>query len=82
MLARDTKNVYKPALAGAAMNVVGLDIPYEEPRNADIVLDSAHATPDAMIERLWTAIEIPFLTEGPWGALARRQSLHAVEASG
>jgi len=72
---RDTKNVYRPALDGKAANVVGLDIPYEEPRHADIVLDSGTTTPGMMLERLWGAIETPLLTHGPWGARVRAQAM-------
>jgi adenylyl-sulfate kinase len=70
-VARDTKNVYRPALDGKAANVVGLDIPYEEPRHADLTLDSGLTTPDQMLDRLWSAVETPLLAEGPWGTRAR-----------
>ena len=72
---RDTKNVYRPALDGKASNVVGLDIPYEEPRHADIVLDSGAMTPATMLDRLWQAIETPLLAHGPWGARVRAQAV-------
>jgi adenylylsulfate kinase-like enzyme len=40
---RDTKNLYGPALRGEIENVVGVDIPFPEPENPDLVIDnSAH----------------------------------------
>ena len=53
---RDTKNVY-PSGPSAAENVVGLDIPYEEPVNADIVLDSASVAPAELVEIIFRAIQ-------------------------
>lgn len=50
---RDRKNVYAHALEGKAKDVVGVDIPYDKPEHADIVLDSAHLSEDAMLEKLW-----------------------------
>ncbi|MFA5147155.1 MAG: adenylyl-sulfate kinase [Candidatus Omnitrophota bacterium] len=56
-MARDTKNVYSPVLKGQAKNVLGLDIPYEDPKNADVVLDSGRTSPDEMLETLWRELE-------------------------
>ena len=50
---RDLKGVYGPG----AVNVVGLDIPFDPPASADLVLDSGRLTPDALLERLWPALE-------------------------
>lgn len=50
---RDKKNVYAQALEGKAKNVVGVDIPYDKPAHADLVLDSAHLSEEAMLEKLW-----------------------------
>lgn len=36
---RDKKNLYTQALKGEISNVVGVDIPYDEP-NADLVIDN------------------------------------------
>ena len=54
---RDKKNVYVQALEGNAENVVGVDIPYDEPAHADLVLDSMHTTQEAMLETLWKYVE-------------------------
>ena len=37
---RDIKNLYEPALKGEIENVVGVDIPFPEPKNADLTLDN------------------------------------------
>ena len=38
---RDTKNLYKKAASGLMPNVVGVDIPFPEPKNPDLVLTAA-----------------------------------------
>ena len=38
--ARDIKNLYEPALKGEIENVVGVDIPFPEPRSADLVIEN------------------------------------------
>ena len=38
---RDNKNLYAPAIAGTTKNVVGVDIPFPEPKNPDIVVDNS-----------------------------------------
>ena len=37
---RDPKGLYKKALAGEIKNLTGLQAPYEEPENAELVLDT------------------------------------------
>jgi len=37
---RDPKGLYKKALAGEIKNLTGLQAPYEEPQNAEIILDT------------------------------------------
>jgi adenylylsulfate kinase len=43
---RDPKGLYKKARAGEIKNFTGLDDPYEEPANPEIVLDTEARTPD------------------------------------
>ncbi len=40
LIQRDTKGLYKKALAGEINNLTGLQDPYEEPLNPDIVIDT------------------------------------------
>lgn len=37
---RDKNNLYIPALQGKLKNVVGVDIPFPEPKNPDLVIDN------------------------------------------
>ena len=37
---RDNKNLYKSALSGQTNNVVGIDIPFQEPKNPDIIIEN------------------------------------------
>ena len=53
---RDTKNVY-PNDSGQAENVVGLNIEFEEPVNADLVLDSANTAPEDLADTIYRAIQ-------------------------
>lgn len=52
--ARDTKGLYSEAEAGRIHNVVGIDIPFPRPANADLRIDLAtqKAGVDACIDRL------------------------------
>ena len=45
---RDPKGLYKKARAGEIKGFTGIDDPYEEPLAAEIVVDSAARTPDAL----------------------------------
>jgi cytidine diphosphoramidate kinase len=44
--ARDVKGLYGAALAGREKNVVGIDIPFERPSSADMVIDSSGTLQD------------------------------------
>lgn len=41
LVARDTRDFYRRALAGEIKNVIGVDIPFEAPPNADLVIDNS-----------------------------------------
>lgn len=43
LLERDINNLYKPALSGEIKNVVGVDLPFEEPEHSDYILDNSDA---------------------------------------
>jgi adenylylsulfate kinase len=45
---RDPKGLYKKARAGEIKGFTGIDDPYEEPLAAEIVVDSAAQTPNAL----------------------------------
>ena len=44
--ARDTKGMYAMARRGEIKDFTGIDDPYEEPENAEIVLDTVNKTPE------------------------------------
>lgn len=49
---RDTKGLYKKALAGQIRNFTGIDSPYEEPIEADLVLDTEEHSSESNIQQL------------------------------
>ena len=51
---RDTKNLYEPAVRGEIENVVGVDIPFPEPENPDMVIDNSTHNRDfqPMVDRV------------------------------
>lgn len=46
LLKRDTKNLYARALKGEISNVVGVDLPFPEPENPELVIDNDADLPD------------------------------------
>lgn len=51
---RDPQGLYRRALSGERGDVVGVDLPAEEPRAPDLVIDAEERlTPDEVAERLW-----------------------------
>ena len=57
LIARDSKKLYLPALRGEKKNVVGVDIPYDEPGYADITFDSEKLRPEELLEQLWSILK-------------------------
>jgi adenylylsulfate kinase-like enzyme len=57
-IARDTKGLYRAALRGETSDVVGVDIPFPPPKDADLVLDSSgrHAGPDQLVDEILAAL--------------------------
>jgi bifunctional enzyme CysN/CysC len=56
---RDTKGLYKKAREGKLKNFTGIDSPYEAPETAEIHLDTASKTPEALSDEI-----IEFLSRG------------------
>ena len=54
---RDVKGLYKKALAGEIKNYTGIDDPYEEPLNPEVVLDTDRETPEASVQKIMGKIE-------------------------
>jgi bifunctional enzyme CysN/CysC len=56
-IARDPKGLYKRALAGEIKNFTGVDQPYEAPEAAELTLDTATSSPEALADRVIAALE-------------------------
>ncbi|HZP87699.1 MAG TPA: adenylyl-sulfate kinase [Burkholderiales bacterium] len=54
LVARDRKGLYAAALRGERRNVVGVDLPFERPQSADLVIDTTlpAANPDTLAREL------------------------------
>ena len=57
LIRRDTKKLYLPALRGKKRNVIGIDIPFDEPRNPDLIIESDRLNPGEMLDVLWRRYE-------------------------
>ncbi len=54
LIERDQKNLYSKALAGEQQNVLGINEKFEEPLNADIVLENdGSCSPEKVMVTLW-----------------------------
>jgi adenylylsulfate kinase-like enzyme len=57
VMARDPRGLYAKAFRGQMPDVVGIDIPWHEPRVPDLVFDMDHAPPpDAMAQQVAGAL--------------------------
>jgi adenylyl-sulfate kinase len=54
---RDSKGLYKKALAGEIPNFTGISDPYEPPLSPAITIDSSRETPEQSLERIWATLE-------------------------
>jgi len=52
LLERDVKGMYKKAMAGEIQNFTGVNDPYEEPVNPELILDTATETIDQSAQRV------------------------------
>src|SRR5579863_3762586 len=57
LTARDTKGLYKRALAGEIGNFTGISDPYERPLDPSIVIHSDRESIDEGIEKIWRELE-------------------------
>jgi adenylylsulfate kinase-like enzyme len=56
LISRDTKGIYSKALNEGMLNVVGLDIPWNEPLNSDLVVATVEASPDEIAAEIIKAV--------------------------
>jgi len=54
---RDPKGLYKKARDGEIQNFTGIDAPYEEPRNPEILIDTANLSVVEAVDRIIAYIE-------------------------
>jgi adenylyl-sulfate kinase len=57
LTARDTKGLYKRALAGEIGNFTGISDPYEPPLDASVVIHSDLESIEESIEKIWRRLE-------------------------
>lgn len=55
--ARDRKGLYAKARAGVIKEFTGISDPYEEPENAEMVIDTAELSPDLAAQRIFVKLE-------------------------
>ena len=54
--ARDYKGLYEKAMRGEISDLTGVNDPYEEPEDADLVLDTAGETPEQSADRVMAVL--------------------------
>ncbi len=54
---RDVKGLYSKARAGEIKNFTGINSPYEEPDNPEIIIDTSELTMENSVNKLYTFIE-------------------------
>ncbi len=54
---RDPKGLYKKALAGEIKNLTGLQAPYEEPQNAELILDTEKQNVEESVEIILSTVK-------------------------
>ena len=54
---RDVKGLYKKALAGEIKEFTGIDDPYEEPENPEIVVDTVNQTVDESVAEIMDTLK-------------------------
>jgi len=61
LIERDTKGLYEKALNGELDNLIGFSdkIPYEEPSNADLILETNLISAKNAVEQIYMALGIP-----------------------
>lgn len=53
---RDVKGMYKKALAGEIKNFTGIDDPYEEPLNPEVVVETDKESPEESLQKILKAL--------------------------
>ena len=53
---RDVKGLYKLARKGVIEQFTGISDPYEEPKNAEIIIDSSGISPEKLVDQIYDKI--------------------------
>ena len=78
---RDTKGLYRKALAGEIANFTGVSDPYEEPLHAEVVCDTARETPAESLAKIIEALQrLGHLPRPAFERLPAGEELHALRA--
>lgn len=56
-IARDVKGMYKKALAGEIKGFTGIDDPYEEPENPELILDTDKETVEESVQKVFDMLK-------------------------
>jgi sulfate adenylyltransferase len=62
---RDRKGLYAKARAGKVTGMTGVDDPYEEPTDADLVLDTSDLTVDEAVDQVLAHLDVHGWVEQP-----------------
>ncbi|MBU0467682.1 MAG: adenylyl-sulfate kinase [Candidatus Omnitrophica bacterium] len=54
---RDNKHLYQDAFDHKMKDVIGVDLPFVEPKKSEIVLETSKFSPEELIEQLWSKLE-------------------------
>src|SRR5215470_18898074 len=77
---RDVKGLYKLVDAGKIKNFTGVDDPYEEPDNPEVVVETGNETPTESVTRIFTKLielgylEPEFLYQGERAQVATKRA--------
>ncbi len=58
LLDRDTKGLYKRALAGEIQHFTGISDPYEPPLAPEVVIDSSSERPEESLQKIWASLSV------------------------
>jgi adenylylsulfate kinase-like enzyme len=59
LIGRDAGNLYSRAIAGKVSSVVGVDLPFEEPESADLIIDNhGSVAADQAADDIWERIKV------------------------
>jgi adenylyl-sulfate kinase len=80
LIQRDVKGLYKKALSGEIPNFTGISDPYEEPLDAEIVVDSSVQSPQESIAKIIAKLEeLEYIPPTPQQAVYSEEEEKEVE---